>query len=105
MNSIDELWQRLIDEACARWRARPTDELKALPQCTQHKARSNTDEVEYVLWHDNPEEGHNVEFHSFVLQANRNLGLIFRRNYFAGFALDENGAVIPIADDVISRYD
>ena len=105
MNSIDALWHRLLDEECARWSARPSNELKDLPQLTQHKVRSGTDEVEYALWHENPGNWRGLELHSFVLQANRKLGLILRRNYFAGFSLDENGAIIPIPDDFIAPYD
>ena len=106
MNSIDELWRSLIDEECARWEARPSSELKALPQCTEHKARSGTDEIKYVLWHENPEEWSNMECHSFVLQAHRPLWFFSTRNYLAGFALDENDSIIPIDDDyMIARYD
>lgn len=106
MKSTDELWQRLLDEACAHWSARPTDELKALPQITYHKAKSGTDEIEYALWHVNPQEDWCFEqLHSFILQTHRNLFLFVCRNYLAGFSLDENGTVISIADDVLMRYD
>ncbi len=105
MNSIDALWQEVINEECARWSARPSSELKTLPQCTEHKTSSGTDEIKYVLWHENPEEWPNLESHSFVLQANRKSPLLFYKNYLAGFALDKNGTVIPIEDDVIARYD
>ena len=105
MNSIDELWRSLIEEECARWEARPSSELKNLPPCTEHKTSSGMDEIKYVLWHENPEKWPNLKSHSFVLQANRKSTLLFYKNYLAGFALDENGIVIPIADDVMTRYD
>ena len=105
MNSTDDLWQSLLAEACAAWQALPTGELKALPQFALHKARGNTDEIEYALWHENPQRLPAPQLHSFVLQATRKLGVMFSRNYLAGFAIDENGAIIPITDDVLAHYD
>ena len=106
MNATDVLWQRLLDQACASWSARSADELQALPQLTEHKVRSGNDEIEYALWHVNPEEDWCFdEQHSFVLHTNRRLFLSVVRNYLAGFSLGENGAVIPIADEILERYD
>ena len=106
MNTTDALWQRLLDEACAQWSARSADELKALPQITFHQVRSGTDEIEYALWHENSNQNYcNLELHCFVLQTQRRLFLCVVRNYLAGFSLDEEDAVVPIADDVLARYD
>ncbi len=81
-------------------------ELKALPQITYHRIRSANDEVEYALWHENPEEDWGIEErHCFVLQTNRRLFLCVCRNYLAGFSLDEDDAIVPITDEVLSRYD
>ena len=105
MNAIDILWQHLLDEACENWKTRPADELRTLAQFTSHKFKSGTDEIEYALWHENPSQSPDQKSHSFVLQTGRKLGLFSNRNYLAGFSLDESGAIIPIADEIIAHYD
>lgn len=102
MNETDDLWQRAIDEECARWSARPAHELTNLPPCAKHEIGAEA--IKYVLWHENPENSRDLEFHSFILQANRK-STLYTKNYLAGFALDENGAVVPIDDDILARYD
>ena len=85
-----------LNDSCARWSARSADELKALPQITYHRARSGNNEIEYALWHVNPEEDWCFdEQHSFVLQAQRSLLLFGCINHLAGFALDEDDAIVP----------
>ena len=105
MNATDITWQRLLDEACARWSALSADELRDLPQFAAHKTQSGDDEIEYALWHENPAEWPGLQVHSFVLQANRKLGVMFTRNYLAGFALDQSGVIVSISDEVLSHYD
>ena len=129
MNKKDALWQNLLNEEKQRLSLLPAEELMSLEPFTSGTLRDNGVVIEYVIWHDvhsedleysSEEEARSLsaqldrrfgvrrpqrETHSFVLQADRDLLLGLFSRYLAGFALDENGKVVPISDEVLLAYD
>lgn len=105
-NETDILWQRLLDEEKQHLSTLPPAELLALEYCTS-KTIDGEIQIQYSLWHENPDEWCGLEFHSFILLAERKLPPfgIFYRKYLAGFSLDSTGMVIPISDETLYKYD
>lgn len=58
MNEIDILWQSLLDEEKVRWSALPAEELRAMEHFTLHIVQRDRTQIEYSVWHENPDELH-----------------------------------------------
>ena len=105
MNKKDILWQKLLDAEKSRLTSLAPEELMAMGNFTSCRILHGEMAIDYGFWHETPDYRPGTNIHSFVLQAKRKLFLGTHKNYLAGFSIDTNGKIIPIADEVLSSYD
>lgn len=107
MNKKDILWQHAVEEEKSRLICLPAEELRAMEFYSSHTVQIGKTQIEVGIWHEEPSIRTHSEVHLFVLMAERHFlpFISVYRKYLAGFALDNNGVVVPIPEDILASYD